>query len=103
MENSVTKNDQIWNKLFEQYNILDEIEKKGYYEITAEQIKDAGREPRLMTKFDSSENLPVIFKINKLAILPTQRGTYFIGKFNNYENIQIDNNIEVETKWLNQL
>ncbi|MBR6690656.1 MAG: hypothetical protein IKL65_04935 [Bacilli bacterium] len=100
MENSVTKNDQIWNKLFEQYNILDEIEKNGYYEITAEQIKDAGREPRLMTKFDSSENLPATFKINKLAILPTQRGTYFIGKFNNYENIQIDNNIEVETKRL---
>lgn len=100
MENSVTKNDQVWDKLFEQYSILDEIEKNGYYEITADQIKNAGREPRLMTKFDSSENLPSIFKSNKLTILPTQRGTYFIGKFNNYENVQIDNNIEVVTKHL---
>lgn len=100
MENSITKNDNVWNKLFEENKILQIISQVGYYEITAEQIKTAGREPRLMTKFDSTDNLPSIFKENDLAILPTKRGAYIIGHFNNYESIHLDNNVDVETKRL---
>jgi hypothetical protein len=86
--------------LFEQYSILENIENNGFFEITADQIKEAGREPRLMTKFDSSENLPEIFSKNNLAILPIKRGSYIIGHFQNYQDIEIDNNIDVETKYL---
>ncbi len=100
MENWVSKNNKVWNQLFEENNILKEINNNGFYEITADQIKKAGREPRLMTKFDSSENLPEIFKENSLAILPIKRGSYIIGRFQNYQDIEIDNNIDVETKVL---
>lgn len=93
------KNDLVWEKIFEKYNIIDNIEKAGFFIITADQIKEY-REPRLMTKFDSKIDLPTIFNENKLAILPTKRGEYIIGKFQNYENIDIDNNIDVETMYL---
>ena len=56
-----TKLDGAWQKLFDKYNIQDEIDKKGYYIITANQIREF-REPRLMTKFDHNEDLPIIFK-----------------------------------------
>ena len=61
MENWISKNNKAWNDLFEKYNIIDAIEVNGFFEITADQIKESGREPRLMTKFDSSENLPSVF------------------------------------------
>lgn len=100
MENWISKNNEAWNLLFEKYNIIYEINNNGFFEITAEQIKESRREPRLMTKFDSSENLPDIFKQNNLAILPVKRGTYIIGKFQNYQNVDINNKIVVETKML---
>ena len=86
--------------MFEKFNIINEIENNNFFEITAAQIKESGREPRLMTKFDSSENLPSIFIENNLAILPIKRGSYIIGKFQNYQNIVLNNELDVETKYL---
>ncbi len=93
------KNDIAWQQIFEKYKILDFIQKDGYFTITAEQIKEF-REPRLMTKFDSKIDLPNIFNENHLAILPTKRGEYIIGKFQNYQEVKIDNSIDVETMYL---
>ena len=100
MENWISKNNKVWDFLFEKYNIVDEINKNGFFEITADQIKDAGREPRLMTKFDSSEKLPKSFVDNKLAILPIKRGSYIIGRFDNYQDVELNNNIDVVTKYM---
>lgn len=100
MENWISKNNKVWNFLFEKHNIVDEVNKNGFFEIAADQIKEAGREPRLMTKFDSSENLPKIFTDNKLAILPIRRGSYIIGRFENYQDVELNNNIDVVTKYL---
>lgn len=100
MENWISKNNEAWNYLFDKFNIIENINKNGYFEITAVDIKTSGREPRLMTKFDSSENLPDMFKNNELAILPIKRGSYIIGKFQNYQLVDINNDIDVETKKL---
>lgn len=100
MENWITKNNKAWNDLFEKFNIINAIETNGFFEITADQIKESGREPRLMTKFDSSENLPSIFAENNLAILPIKRGSYIIGKFQNYQSVELNNDLDVETKYL---
>ncbi|MGI6538401.1 MAG: type II restriction enzyme [Caldicoprobacterales bacterium] len=81
------KNDIAWKKLFEKYDILDEISNNGYYEISADQIKEF-REPRLMTKFDQKSNLPLLFKENELVILPITRGKYIIGPFKAYESVR---------------
>ena len=79
----LTQNDIAWNILFERFNILDEISHQGHFVISANDIKKE-REPRLMSKFDHSINLPKVFRDNNLAILPISRGDYIISKFDAY-------------------
>ena len=58
-----------WQILLDKYDIKNEIESNGTFKITASQIKEV-REPRLMAKWDSSEQLPKSLKKNKINILP---------------------------------
>lgn len=83
----MNKNNDAWLKLFDKYNIIDDICKNGRSIITAEQIKEF-REPRLMTKFDHEMNLPNIFKENNLSILPITRGSYVIAPFKLYHQFE---------------
>ena len=73
-----TKLDSSWQKLFDKYKILEEVKEKGFYIITADQIREF-REPRLMTKFDHNEDLPILFKESKLSIMPISRNEYYIS------------------------
>lgn len=81
------KNDSAWLKLFDRYNILSHINREGFYEISASDIREY-REPRLMCKFDHENNLPKIFKENNLSILPLSRSKYMIGQFDIFEKVQ---------------
>jgi len=87
MAEKLTKNEESWNKIFDKHKIIEHLQGSDVFQITANQIKEF-REPRLMTKFDHRANLPQIFKENNLAILPNTRGTYLIGKFNAYQDIE---------------
>lgn len=92
-----TTNKEAWKLLFEKYNILEEINKNGYFTITAKQINEY-REARLMTKFDNSANLPELFKENNLAILPITSNKYMIAQFQTYrkfEKVEDDEIIKV--------
>lgn len=80
-------NDAAWEQLFEKYNILQQIDTKGLFAISAAQIKEF-REPRLMAKFDHVINLPQIFSDNSLAILPITRGDYVISHFEAYHKFE---------------
>ncbi|SHF21326.1 hypothetical protein SAMN02745784_03185 [Tissierella praeacuta DSM 18095] len=84
---SNTKNDKAWKELFDKYNILNNIEKNGIFEITSKQINKF-REARLMTKFDHKKNLPKIFTENQLSILPITRGSYLISQFDAYKDFE---------------
>lgn len=86
--------DSAWKDLFDKYKILDAIKENGNYIISAKQIKEF-REPRLMTKFDHSENLPELFKKHKLSILPISRSDFMISNHQMFsELVEIENNIE---------
>ena len=91
-QGALGKNEESWNKLFEKYDILYKIDKHGSYLITAEQIIEF-REPRLMTKFDHSINLPTVFSENKLSILPVTRGSYVISHFDTYHEFEPENSL----------
>lgn len=89
---SNTKNGQAWKKLFTKYNIINNININGTFEINSSQINEF-REARLMTKFDHKKNLPKLFQDNELSILPITRGSYLISQFDaykNFENINTD-------------
>lgn len=81
------KNDAAWEKLFDKYNILTEIARNGQFVISAKQIGEF-REARLMTKFDHKINLPNIFQLNNLSILPITRGDYIISSFSAYKEFE---------------
>ena len=78
--------DQAWRALLDKYHIVQEVKDKGIFHITASQIKEF-KEPRLMAKWDSSENLPQSLKSHKLNILPNSRSSYVIGDFILYQKI----------------
>ena len=63
----MTKNDEAWEKLFERYQILEEVNKNDCFKIQASQINQE-RESRLMAKFDHVVNLPKIFTFRKYRI-----------------------------------
>lgn len=91
--------DEFWEEAFEKYNIKEQIKNHGYFEITNDNIKnDLSKrfEPRLVTKFDTINSLPKIFKSeNKkevlYSILPYKKsGTYCIVPHNVYEMLDVD-------------
>lgn len=84
-------NDSAWEKLFDKYDILNEVAINGQFIISAGQIKEF-REPRLMTKFDHKVNLPKVFTNNQLAILPITRGDYVISSFQAYKEFEEPSN-----------
>ncbi len=85
----MSKNDTAWQQLFEKHKILQEIYANGVFPISAKQINEY-REARLMTKFDHRSNLPIIFKEHQISILPDTRGTYILGRFETYENLNYE-------------
>lgn len=87
----MTKNDIAWEKLFNHFDIISEVDRNGIFKITSTQINKIGqREARLMTKFDHRNNLPNLFQENKLSILPDSRGSYLIGRFKTHHTIKYD-------------
>ena len=88
---------QLWEEIFIDYDVLNKIDKDGFFTITADEIRKY-KEPRLMAKFDYSRQLPKIFKDNGLGILPIKNGEYIIGKFNLFEKISNTGYEDVEIK-----
>jgi hypothetical protein len=86
MSGGATKIDKAWEQLFAKHNILDRVDAEGDFRITSTQINEF-HEARLMAKFDQSAQLPGIFRLNKLSILPTTRGNYVIGPFVTHEKV----------------
>jgi len=69
-----TENDKAWEKYITDMHLqLDGRQ----YDVSAEKLKTVtGREPRLLAKLDSEEQLPTIFKRNGYALLAVTNGSY---------------------------
>lgn len=87
MNEPKTLNDEAWEQLFEKYDILNQIDMKGCFQISSSQIKEF-REPRIMAKFDHTINLPRIFSANSIAILPITKGDYVLSHFDAYHKFE---------------
>lgn len=77
---------EAWEKIIEKYDIINKIKDEGQFKILSKQIKEF-REPRLMSKWDSSESLPSVFEKNKINILPDSRSSYVLSDFQLYEKL----------------
>jgi hypothetical protein len=57
--------------------------------VTAKEVKDiAHREPRLMAKMDTVEDMPKIFRDNGLFLLPVSRTKYAIVRGNGFHSLE---------------
>lgn len=82
--------EEAWELLFDKYDIAQRVEDDGSYLITSSEINEF-KEARLMAKFDSSTQLPSVFRNENLSILPETRGTYRIGHYKTHEDIVYPN------------
>jgi len=88
-------NDDKWKILFGRYDIISVVNREGFFDITADQIREV-REPRLMCKMDFKQSVAKPFKDSGLSILAIQNGVYRIAKISPFFEIDIDlvNNID---------
>ncbi len=99
MRKNLNKVNRIWNEIVEKEKILERLQTNETVIIPTGLIKDNyHQEPRLISKFDNTANLPDVFLKNKLNILPISRDKYIIGKFKAYEKLEVPNN--VKTKYI---
>lgn len=84
-----------WQKIFNDHNLLERINRDGVVEISAKLIRKY-REARLMAKFDHANNEPPIFSNNGISILPISRGSYVLGRFKVFH--RFEDSYEAEVK-----
>jgi len=78
-----------WDEIFSSLKIVERVDAKGYFDITADQIKKiSGREPRLMAKIDFREHIPPVMHKQDMATLAIANGTYRIGRFDPFIDIE---------------
>ena len=82
------KVDITWDNLNTKYNIVESVNKYGYYKISADEIKEF-YEPRLAVKFDHYDERPKLFLEHDLTILPITRGDYYISRIKAYHKFEI--------------
>lgn len=88
-------NNNSWNKIFDDYEILKHDFNKSTFPISAEQIKKScqkfkrtsEKEVRILCKQDSRESRPDVFVKNNLFLLPTKNGFFNIIKGEGYVDI----------------
>lgn len=117
------KEDIWWDYLFDKYDILNHINKTGEFRIDADTInsfcdprhtkvkeKINKSEARLMTKWDTTKQLPNIFKENNITMLSTGLGQYILGRFSVYNELKTTPELLLEDvkemelpKWLTTL
>jgi hypothetical protein len=78
---------QAWARVAEHYRVTERLALGEVIALTAQGIKDvSGREPRLMTKFDTRESRPKL--LANATILPTTNGAYLILPGDGYADLR---------------
>jgi hypothetical protein len=84
---SDTPTARAWQQLFDGLDFANLLDSCGEVHLTADQIKQiSGREPRLMTKFDSRAERPAI--LHATTILPVSNGEYRLILGDGYHNLE---------------
>lgn len=97
----MSKNNESWQKIYEDLKIFKHDFKKEPFYLSAEQIKlcvkdfkkTSQKEVRVLCKQDSREDRPQVFIDNDLFILPIKNGEYILCKGDGYVDIP-----NIETK-----
>ncbi len=103
-------NSRSWEKIFDDYSILEHDFDESPFPISAAQIKRAcqdfrqtgEKEVRILCKQDSREDRPEVFQKHGLFLLPIKNGHYVIIRGEGYADIpQIGEDVDVYSSKLN--
>lgn len=76
-----------WEQFFQRTNCLEVIRNNGHYTFSANELQQITRkQPRLLAKIDTKEELPEIFRDNNLSILPYENGKYIVFSDPDYKS-----------------
>lgn len=74
-----TENDRAWYRFFENRDFFEVLTSNKEIIVSSTDLKKyGGREPRLMAKIDTREELPSIFKKFNISLLPIQNKQYLL-------------------------
>lgn len=103
MANKGRKIDIAWNALDERYHVVEGALENPFFYLSADDIHEASNhfrgikfEPRLLTHFDTRQQMPKLFIENGLSVLPKGKG-YIIGSFNPFMSVGSDHG-SIETR-----
>lgn len=80
--------DREWERIFKDFSVINKIKNEGHFIISSKDIKKY-KETRLMTKFDTSFDLPQCFKKEKIGILPLSRQNFILANFDLYHKLNL--------------
>ena len=82
--------DEAWARLFERHDLEARLRAEGHAFLTADEIRWAGEEPRLMTKFDFPDSRPQVLRRVGATILAVSNGRYVVIDGDGYGELRRD-------------
>ena len=80
------KNDEAWEQYITERRIILDGRRHA---VSAVDLKDVtGREPRLLAKFDTAEEMPAILRDHGYSILPIENGQYLLFRGNIFQSLK---------------
>ncbi len=84
-----SKTEAAWKRIFEVLPIESTLSEGRIFTISANKIKQlSGREPRLMTKFDTRADRPPVLRKAGVTILPVDNGRYALIACDGYHDLE---------------
>lgn len=66
-----------WDCLFVELDVVNQVDKNGYLDVTATTLKKlTGEEPRVLAKMDSRKQQPFIMRLHNISMLAIKNGEY---------------------------
>jgi hypothetical protein len=81
----VSPTSEAWARLAERHRLRERLALGEVVRLSADEIRTAGREPRLMTKFDTRESRPL--ELSDTTILPVTNGEYLLLPGDGYADL----------------
>ena len=92
-----------WERIFAKMPLRAQLSSQGLAYITATQINQhSGREPRLMTKFDTRASRPQVLRDAGITILAVENGRYALVQADGYKDVEPTTEITAYSTTRNQ-
>ena len=83
------KAESAWEHIFSEFDAESQLSEKGHFDVSAGMFKALHYEPRLLTKFDHSRQLPAIMKDLELSIFTLTNDLWRVGPYESFHQLPL--------------